>query len=93
MLDALPTPNHPQSTNGSRIAVSWLAAAAVAEARLTHRHGEALATAAAVALLARQLLSGDGIAAACQRALERHRSGPGMGGGKWLIVTSNQDFC
>lgn len=51
------------------IAVSWLAAAAVAEARLTHRHGEALATAAAVALLARQLLSGDGIAAACQSCL------------------------
>ena len=46
-----------------------LAAAAVAEARLTHRHCEALATAAA--LLARQLLSGEGICAACRGALER----------------------
>lgn len=51
------------------IALASLAAAAVAEARLTHRHCEALATAAAAALLARQLLSGEGICAACRGCL------------------------
>ena len=59
----VPQPSRP------RIALASLAAAAVAEARLTHRHCEALATAAA--LLARQLLSGEGICAACRGALER----------------------
>eukprot|EP00435_Cladocopium_sp_Y103_P021007 s1824_g5.t1 len=51
------------------IDLASLAAAAVAEARLTHRHGEALATAAAVALLARQVLTGEGISAACRGCL------------------------
>lgn len=86
--------NVPQPSARPRIALASLAAAAVAEARLTHRHGEALATAAAVALLARQLLSGEGICAACRGALERYWECVEWRGwvkgliktGKWLLT-------
>lgn len=47
------------------ISLELLADAAVAEAKLTHRHPEALQTAAAVALLARQLIEGQDLKAAC----------------------------
>ena len=42
----------------------------MAEAKLTHRHPEALQTAAAVALLARQLIEGQDLKAACLGDLE-----------------------
>lgn len=46
-----------------------MAAAAAAETSLTHRHPEALATAAMVALLARQMIQGKTLQAACEGIL------------------------